>query len=64
MKVRIDYGICMGERNCFRVCPEVFGFDEDRLQGKVLVEVVPRQLETKAREAAEACGVKAIAVED
>ena len=41
MKVKIDYDLCMGDRNCNKVCPEVFEYDEDQLVSKVLVDVVP-----------------------
>ena len=63
MKASIDYTQCMGDRNCNNVCPEVFGYDEDRLQAKVLVAVVPTALEAKARQAAEECPTKAIQLE-
>ncbi len=49
MKVRIDYGLCMGDRNCHKVCPEVFDFDEDQLQSIVRVDIVPAQMEDKVR---------------
>jgi ferredoxin len=37
MKVKIDYDLCMGDRNCNKVCPEVFEYDEDQLISRVLV---------------------------
>ena len=64
MKVKIDYGICMGERNCVKTCPEVFEFGEHRVVGVVLAEEVPKHLEAKVRQAAEACNVKAVVVEE
>ncbi len=30
MKVRIN-SQCMGDRNCNKLCPEVFEYDEDQL---------------------------------
>lgn len=63
MRASIDYTQCMGDRNCNKVCPEVFGYDEDRFQAKVLVDVIPAALEARARQAAEECPTKAIALE-
>ncbi len=64
MKVRIDYDTCMGDGNCHKVCPEVFDYDEEKLQGVVRVDVVPRELETKVRQAAEECAPGAIILEE
>jgi ferredoxin len=44
MKVRIDYDLCMGDKNCNKVCPEVFQYDEDQLVSHVLVDEVPKHL--------------------
>ena len=51
MKVRIDYELCMGDRNCNKVCPEVFQYDEDQLVSNVLVDEVPPHLEALVRKA-------------
>lgn len=64
MKVRIDYDTCMGDGNCRKVCPEVFGYDDEKLQGRVLQETVPTGLEAKVRQAAEECAVGAVIVEE
>ncbi|WP_448383678.1 ferredoxin [Desulfosoma sp.] len=64
MKVRIDYDLCMGDRNCNKLCPEVFEYDEDKLVSRVLVSVVPPHLEAKVRQAAEECAPGAIIIED
>ncbi len=64
MKVRIDYDLCMGDRNCNKVCPEVFQYDEDKLISRVLAEVVPRHLEKAVRKAARECAPGAIVVEE
>ncbi|MEJ5364896.1 MAG: ferredoxin [Desulfosoma sp.] len=64
MKVRIDYDLCMGDRNCTKVCPEVFQYDEDQLLSRVIVEVVPKPLEAKVRQAAEECAPGAIIIEE
>ena len=64
MKVRIDFDQCMGDGNCGKVCSEMFGYDEDTLQGVVLQETVPAELEDKVRRAAEGCTVGAVIVEE
>ena len=64
MKVKIDYDLCMGDRNCNKVCPEVFQYDEDQLLSTVLVDVVPEHLEDSVRKAARECAPGAIIVEE
>ncbi|ROQ90143.1 ferredoxin [Desulfosoma caldarium] len=64
MKVRIDEELCMGDRNCSKVCPEVFQYDEDQLLSRVMVDVVPAHLEAKVRQAAEECAPGAILIEE
>ena len=63
MKVRIDYDQCMGDGNCSKVCPEVFGYDDTKLQGLVLQEEVPTELVERVRKAAADCAVKAIVLD-
>jgi ferredoxin len=64
MKVSIDYDLCMGDRNCNKVCPEVFEYDEDQMISRVLVDEIPEHLEDLVRKAAEECAPKAIIVEE
>ena len=64
MKVGIDYDLCMGDKNCNKVCPEVFQYDEDQLISRVLVDEVPKHLEDLVRKAAEECAPGAIIVEE
>ena len=35
MKVKIDYDLCMGDRNCNKVCPQVFQYDEDQMISRI-----------------------------
>ena len=44
MKVRIDYRLCTGDKNCSKVCPEVFEYDRDQFLSRVIVEEVPGYL--------------------
>ncbi len=55
---------CMGDRNCNKLCPEVFEFDEDQLLSIVKFEVIPAHLETVVRQAARECGAEAIIIEE
>jgi ferredoxin len=54
MKVEIDHDLCSGDGICADLCPEVFEMtDEDK--AKVIVDVVPEDLEEDVRDAAESC---------
>ena len=64
MKTKIDYDLCMGDRNCHKVCPEVFAYDEDQMISSVLVDIVPAELEEKVRRAAAECAPGAIVIEE
>jgi ferredoxin len=64
MKVKIDYDLCMGDKNCHKVCPEVFGYDEDKLQARILVDEVPKDKEELVLKAARECAPEAIIVEE
>ena len=48
MKVRIN-SQCMGDRNCNKLCPEVFEYDEDQLLSDLVrqaaAECVPEAIE-------------------
>ena len=64
MKVSIDYDLCMGDRNCSKVCPEVFEYDEDQMLSRVIMEDIPAHLEGLVRKAAEECAPGAIIVDE
>ena len=64
MKVKIDYDLCMGDRNCNKVCPEVFEYDEDQMISRVIVDEVPENLKDLVRKAAEECAPGAIIVDE
>ena len=64
MKVKIDYDLCMGDRNCNKVCPEVFEYDEDQLVSRVIINEVPKHLEGLVKKAAEECVPGAIQVKE
>jgi ferredoxin len=64
MKVSIDYDLCMGDRNCNKVCPEVFEYDEDQLISRVILDEIPKNLEALVRKAAKGCVPEAIIIEE
>ena len=64
MKVKIDYDLCMGDRNCNKVCPEVFEYDEDQMIARVIVDEVPGAHEAMVRKAAEECVPGAVIIEE
>ena len=63
MKARIT-GQCMGDRNCSKLCPQVFEYDEDQLLSVVKFDVIPEKYEDVVRQAALECGADAIEIED
>lgn len=63
MKVTITKE-CMGDRNCNKLCPEVFEYDEDQLLSTVKFDEIPAHLEDIVRQAASECGADAIIIED
>ena len=62
MKVKIDYDLCMGDRNCNKVCPDIFQYDEAKMVSRVLLEEIPKHLENGVRKAARECAPGAIIV--
>jgi ferredoxin len=63
MKVKIT-SQCMGDRNCNKLCPEVFEYDEDQLLSIVKFQEIPAHLEAAVRQAADECGADAILIEE
>ena len=61
MKVRITEQ-CMGDRNCNKLCPEVFEYDEDQLLSIVKFEEIPEQYKDLVRQAAVECVPEAIEI--
>jgi ferredoxin len=53
---------CMGDRNCNKLCPEVFEYDEDQLKSTVKFDEIPEHLQAISRQAAEECGAEAIEI--
>ena len=53
---------CMGDRNCNKLCPEVFEYDEDQLLSIVKMDEIPDHLKNVVLQAAQECGADAIEV--
>ncbi len=64
MKARIDYDLCMGDKNCNKVCPEVFEYDQDQFLSRVIVDEIPEHLQDAVRKAARECAPGAIIIEE
>ncbi len=62
MKVRVDQDACVGDETCVSICPEIFEMDGDVARTKM--ENVPTELQESCREAADACPVEAIIIEE
>lgn len=63
MKVTIS-DLCMGDRNCNKLCPEVFAYDEDELLSIVKLDEIPEHLMEIVRQATSECGANAIEIEE
>lgn len=63
MKVSISK-MCMGDRHCNDLCPEVFEYDEDQLRSTVKMDEIPNHLKKLVRQAAAECGADAISIEE
>jgi ferredoxin len=63
MKARVT-SQCMGDRNCNKLCPEVFQYDEDQLLSVVQFDVIPEKYEDIVGQAAVECGADAIEIEE
>lgn len=63
MKVTIT-DQCMGDRNCNKLCPEIFEYDEDKLLSIIKVDEIPDHLKDIVRTAALECGADAIIVDE
>ena len=62
MKDSVDPHRCQGHARCWEICPEVFDLDEEG-HASVIVDVVPVELEDKARQAVINCPERAITVD-
>lgn len=54
----------MGDRNCNKLCPEIFEYDEDQLMSIVKADHIPAHLEEIVLRAVRECGAQAINIEE
>lgn len=63
MKAFVDKELCMGDRNCNILCPEIFKYDEEELMSIVLVEEIPDKYKNVVIQSADECPGGAISIE-
>jgi ferredoxin len=63
LRVIANRSACCGYGVCSEICPEVFALDDNGIV-IVKIESVPPELESKAREGAQACPQSALTVEE
>jgi len=63
MKASVDKELCMGDRNCNILCPDIFQYDEDELMSVVLVDEIPGKYKDLVDQAVQECPAGAISVE-
>jgi ferredoxin len=64
MKILADLDTCIGAGVCVLTSPEVFDQDPDDGRVRLLVELVPAELEREVREAVELCPSAALSIEE
>ncbi len=62
MKATVDKDLCMGDRNCNILCPEIFKYDENELMSIVQMDEIPEKFEELVHQAVEECPGGAITV--
>lgn len=63
MKAFVDSDTCMGCGVCETICPKVFALGDDPV-AKVLVDVVPPELEGDVRDAMDQCPEQSISIKE
>ena len=63
MIVKINEEECTGCEECVEACEAVFEMTEDGELAKVIMDVIPPELEDEVKEAAEECPAEAIIIE-
>ncbi len=64
MKIRYDRRLCQGHNRCYMLAPELFDTDDEGYAILLLAGDVPRELEEKARLAADNCPEFAIEIDE
>ena len=61
MKILVDKDLCVGDKTCVAICPELFTMDGD--VAKTKMKKVPESLVDLCWDAAESCPAEAIIIE-
>jgi len=61
MKVHVDPETCIGCELCPSICPDLFRMGDDGI-ARAVIELVPEELQSCAKEAAQSCPVEAIKI--
>ena len=64
MRAFVDKELCMGDRNCNNLCPEVFQYDEEELMSIVQMDEITEEYHDLVIQAMEECPAGAIRIED
>ena len=64
MRVTVDTTVCQGHALCSWTAPGVFEPEEDDGHARVLLDIVPANLEQSARRAADGCPEGAITIRE
>lgn len=63
MKAKVDPDICVGTGSCVSICPQVFQLGDEGV-AVVQEDPIPEDIEDEVREAADACPVDAITLDE
>ncbi len=63
MRVRVDWDLCQGHAVCASEAPEVFAFDKESSQVRVLLERPPEELRAQVTAAVKYCPTRALSIE-
>lgn len=63
MRVTADTDTCIGNGDCTRICPEVFGVDDEG-QVRILDDQPGTELYESVREAVDGCPVDALTLDE
>ncbi len=63
MRVKVDWDLCQGHAVCASEAPEVFAFDKESSQVRVLLERPPEELRVQVAAAVRYCPTRALSIE-
>ncbi|ASI98844.1 ferredoxin [Thermococcus celer] len=63
-KVRVDQDVCIGDAICASLCPDVFEMNDEGKSTPIVDVIEDEELYNCAKEAAEACPVSCIYIEE